>query len=204
MMDVAGLVEEDETPLTLNALIKAFHTALAPPPPIPAVTATTVPKDPGRDPGGDRKHVKNLQEGLRMQAVDIDRRFSQMADQIAHLAGSMERIEGLLRSASTATGTWSGSAGAGDSQAVPIHLKVEGFATDVVNRVTSLGSTPMVSKGCNVLDVTDRALVTEAARVDRPSDARARTPSLTLVVRPQKRGRSAWTFRSRELRGPVR
>ena len=85
----------------------------------------------------------------------------------------------------------------GDSQALPVDLKVEGSATDATNQVTSLGSVPMVSKGCNLLDVVERAMVAEAAGADRPSDARARTPSSTLVVRSQKRGRSSWTFRSR-------
>ena len=63
-----------------------------------------MPNGFGKDPG-DWKQVKNLQEGSRKQAVNTDRRLSQMVDQMAHLAGSMKRMEGLLRPAPTATGS---------------------------------------------------------------------------------------------------
>ena len=203
MMDVPRLLEVDETPLTLNAVIKAFHAALAPPPPTLAAPATSVPKGPSKDPGGDRKQIKNLQEGLRNQPVNTDRSCSQMVDQTAHLAGLMERIEGLLRPTTTAPGTWSGSAGAWGLSSSPRIPECWGYATDATNHIPFLGSAPMVSKGRNLLDAAERALVVEAVGADRQSDARARTSSLTLVVRPQKRWRSAWMFRSRELRGPV-
>ena len=160
MMDVPELVEEDETHLTPNALIKAFHSAQAPPPPTPAVPATTAQGSRQR-PGWRLYICENLQEGLRKQAVDNDRRFSQMADQIAHLAGSMERIEGLLRSAPTATGTWSGSTGAEGLSSRSRRPEDRGSAANAANRVTSLGSAPMVSKGCNLLDAAERALVAE-------------------------------------------
>ena len=60
----------------------------------------------------------------------------------------------------------------------------------------------MVNEGRSVLEAAERALVAEVAGAERSSDPMART-SFTLVVRPQKRGRSAWMFRSRGLRGPV-
>ena len=110
---MAKTMELDETPLTLNVVVMAFHTAIAPQPPTPAVPATTVPKGPSRDPGGNRNQVNNLHDGLRKQAVDIERRFTQMADQLVNLAGSIKRIDGLLRPAPTAPETWCGSAGAG-------------------------------------------------------------------------------------------
>ena len=61
MMNVPGPLEVDDTPLTLNAVVKAFHTARASPPSTPAVPATSMPKGVGKDPGGDRKQIKNLQ-----------------------------------------------------------------------------------------------------------------------------------------------
>ena len=51
MMDVPGPLEVDETPLTLNAIVKAFHIALALPRPTLAAPATSVPKGPSKDPG---------------------------------------------------------------------------------------------------------------------------------------------------------
>ena len=135
VMDVPGLVAVDETPLTLSMVVKAFHIALALQPLTPAGPATSVPKGPSRDPGGDHKQVKTLQEGLRKQAVDNDRRFSQVANQIAHLAGSIERIESLLRPASTALGLGGDPLEQGNSQAAPIDLKV-----GACNRSDQLGN----------------------------------------------------------------
>ena len=65
---------------------------------------TSVPKGPSKDLRGDRKLFKILQEGLRKQAIDTDRRFSQTVDQMAKLAGSMKQIGGLLRPVPTALG----------------------------------------------------------------------------------------------------
>ena len=172
MTDAPELVEVDETPLTLNAVVKAFHTTLALPPPTLAAPATSVPKGSSKDPGGNCNQIKHLQEGLRKQAVDTDRRCSHMADHIAHQAGSMERIKGLLRLAPITAETWSGSTGAGVLSSSPIDLNVGRYATDAANRISSLGSAPMVSKGRNLLDATERALVAEAAGADHPSDAR--------------------------------
>ena len=101
-----GSLEVDETPLTLSAVIKAFHTALASPPPTPSAPATSVPKAVSKDPEGDSRQIKDLQEGFRRQAVDTNRRFSQMLDQMAQLAGSVELIEGLLRPAPSTPGSW--------------------------------------------------------------------------------------------------
>ena len=65
MMDVPGLEEVDASPLTLNVVVNALHTALAPQPSTTAVHSTSVLKCPSMDLGGDRKQIKNLQEGLR-------------------------------------------------------------------------------------------------------------------------------------------
>ena len=164
----------DDTPLTLHAIIKAFHTALAPLLRTFAAPTTSMPKGPNKELRGDRKQMKTLQEGLRKQAVDTDRRCSQMVDQVAHVAGSMERIEGLLRQAQTDPGTWSGSALAGRLSSSPRRPEGRGSATDASNQITSLG-VPNDQQGRTQLDAGERTMVAEAARADRPSDVRART-----------------------------
>ena len=104
-MDAPGFVEVDATPLTLNAIAKAFHVAFAPQLLTIAAPTTSVPKGPSKDLGDGRKQINILQEGLKKQADDIDRRFSQMIDQMAQMAGSMKRIGGLLRPAPTVAGS---------------------------------------------------------------------------------------------------
>ena len=96
-MDAPELEKFDAMPSTLNTVVKAFHTALTPQPSTTAVSTTSVLKGSSKDLEGNSKQIKILQEGLKKQAADTDRRFLQMVDEMAQLSGSAEQIGSLLR-----------------------------------------------------------------------------------------------------------
>ena len=139
-MDVSEPVDVGATPLTLNTIIKAFHTAVATQSPTVALPPISVSKGIRQDLGGARRLIMDIQDGLGKQTADTRRRFSQMVNQIAHLVGSVEQIESPLRPAKSSPESWDGPSGGGALPCSPVDLNVGGWAIDAVNRVIFSGN----------------------------------------------------------------
>ena len=94
-----------------------------------------------------RRQIRDLQEGLRKQAVDTDRRFLQMVDQMAQLAGLVKRIEGLMMPAPTGLGSWNRLSGEGALSSSLCGPEVRGacyLLADVAIRVSFPRNAPAV------------------------------------------------------------